>query len=497
MKFFYDFIDFLSNSGYEMFEDKKTFKVEFKYNHKIKDFLKYTSVREMKFYFCDCISLYSYKTINYEENIFDYLDEEEEFNQEINKIDETYNFKLIIDKSKFVEAKINIDANVIFFVKSTKFIDFFNMDISTLEESLFNIDKKNIFIFGNSEEFFFNEFYMVTNLKRQDFLKEITGFLETINTIDIQAVIDKRNELCNWIDGSHSLTPEVIYIDATNPTFVISNELKIQLFKRCTDLIIPFLSNFTGNISNRYLSVVNGNKRIEIYYDLDIKDYNQEINENLYKLYKWIYEKSTFDKINICRNVISILITAKCQGSEYKTILQNSDWLVKSVLDNFEGFLQRNIEAYFKEKNTITDKLAENIASINNQISELTKLIITNITSLLGTAIAAVVGYVAKGEVVFIRMLIFLYLCFLVTNSIFNLPISIIRAIQSRNDFEYNKKLYIKLYTDDDKINKLIKRNNFNLSIFIIYTVLSGVLIVAIIFYLINTDINEFITKFK
>jgi hypothetical protein len=260
---------------------------------------------------------------------------------------------------------------------------------------------------------------------------------------------------------------------------------------------MPFLCNFTGITNNKYISIINGKKRIEIEYELNLNDYKQYDYEKLYKIYKWIYEAATFDKINICRNVISILVSAKCQGSVYKTILDNSDWLLQSVQDNFKDVLGENIEEFFKEKNTLAENLKKNISGINDQITELTKLTITNITSLLGMVIAGTVGYIAKGDYTLIKMLSFLYLIFLYVNCIFNIPISIIRVLQYNNDFRLNKKLYSKHYPDDNYIEKTYSRNKLNNIVFIVYIILTLIITVLITYIIFNSDINTFVKRFQ
>lgn len=499
MKLFYDFLNLLLSDGYNSFEDKKTFKIEFNFENYILDFTNYVSFLEIENYYKNCISLYFRKSITDEQNLFEYLVDEEEFHEEVEKFNVNTKFTLIIDKASFIEKKIGIDSNILFFVENSKFIELINKDISSLEAEVFNKDKKNIFIMGDVDQYFYNKFYMVTYINRTKLSIEISEFIHNSKDALLINKIDVRNRLCNWIDGSHFLQPEILHCDFNNSKFTYNNSFNNIIWKRTIDLIIPFISNFTGIIDNKYMSLINGNKTIKIYYDLKLEVYDMVACEHLYELYKWIYEQeqATFDKINICRNVISVLVTAKCQGSEYKTIIQNSDWLAKSVEDNFVKFLQENINSFFNEQNTVIKKLSDNLTGINNQVSELTKLTTTNITSLLGTAVAATIGYIAKGNILYIKILFFLYLCFLIINSFFNLPISIIRAVQYKNDFKLNKEMYLKYYPDDSNIKGMEKRNDFNLVVFWLYTFFTVALIVVIIIIIINTDINILIENFN
>ncbi|WP_454054118.1 hypothetical protein [Clostridium sp. Marseille-Q7071] len=496
MNLFYEFLSSLNDMGYKSYEDEITFKLEFKSYDRVKKLVSYNLLQEMKTCFSNFISLYICSSINDEQNLFDYLDNLDDFNEETERLNDNYSFKLIFRKHEFIKSQIEVDDKLLYFVEYSNFINYLNKDIKCLED-LLDMHSKNIFIMGNSNDFFYNNFYMITNVRRNDYKEEIYTYCNHTTLINTEDIIKKRNQLCNWINSSQFLTPDCFYVNIEDSRFNISNNAKIYLYKKTIDMIIPFISNFTGNNENQYLSIINGSKRIEVKYDLNLNDYEKDSYYNLFKLYSWIYENSTFDKITICRNVISILVSAKCQGSVYKTILNNSDWLVKSVEGNFKDFLMKNIESFFKEKNTAIERLNSNIIGINNQISELTKLTITNMTSLLATIIAGVLGYVAKGDYVFIKMLSFLYTIFLYINCFFNLPISIIRAVQYNNDFQFNSNLYRKHHPDDDNIMQLMKRNSLNRLIFRIYTVASILIIILITYFVLTTDIRIFIKKFE
>lgn len=498
MELFYRFIQLINSFGYKSNEDKELFSILFNDHSEFMQIINYNTLSKLKIDFKGCINLYI-SSGNDEIDIFDFLDDENEFQNEFDEFSgKVIQYNLLLNKDKFIKSKMDDPSkyNVIFFIEKCTLINHLTQGINELDKYFVKQELQNIMVIGDSNIYVKNNYYMITNLQR--FIEINSSFeYEHGTLVDLSKVIEKRNLLCNWLNGTQYLTPDHLYIDFSNNDFIIDEKIVQYIFKITIDSIIPFISNFTGSISSKYLSVINGNKRIEIYYDLKLEDYNINAYKHLYELYKWIYEESTFDKINISRNVISILVTAKCQGSEYKTIIQNSDWLAKSVQDNFMDFLQNNINSFFNEQNTVVKKLTDNITGINNQVSELTKLTITNITSFLWTAIAAIIGYIAKGDIVYIRILSFIYLCFLSINSVFNLPISIVRAMQYKNDFKHNKELYLKLYPDDSNIKKMNKRNIFNLVIFGIYTFFTISLIVVIIIVVINTDINILIEKFK
>ncbi|NFO10961.1 hypothetical protein FDB29_07530 [Clostridium botulinum] len=495
MDLFFDFINCIANlSSSHIFEDKKSFTIEFTYDKSVNKFLNDATLSQLNNIFLNTLSLYVIKN-NFEINLFDFIDDEDLIN-EVNKLNQNYKLKIVFNKTSYIQENISCNANVILFVQTKNLINKFNR-FSDIENDLFSTTKKNVIILYDSNDYFHNDFYMITNINRVSYLSEIEKFSNQSLSMNYENIINTRNEMCNWVDGSHFLIPEYLFVNFQNTDFESTDQMRTYILKYTVDLIIAFIGNFTGTISDENLTVINGTKRIEIYYDLDIADYTIESYDNLYKLYCWIYDNSTFDKINICRNVISILITAKCQGSSYKTLLTNSDWLLKSVQDNFKSFLKSNIKEYFKEQNILMNKLYDNISSISKQISELTKLSVTNITSLLGTIIAAVIGYIAKGDLLYIKILTVLYLSFLWINSLLNLPISIIRVFQYRNDFKSNKDSYEILLPDDQKLEKLKSRNTFNTVVYFIYiaiTIIINIIITRIPFII---NIDDFIKLFE
>ncbi|MBV4432683.1 hypothetical protein KM803_15360, partial [Clostridium tyrobutyricum] len=350
--------------------------------------------------------------------------------------------------------------------------------IISLENEMFQKDKKNIFILAKPNIFMKNDYIMVTSLNRSDIEKELCDF-DKNNIKNSKNIINKRNEVCNWIDGSHFLIPNYLYIDFNNNAFTASNKIKSILYKKNINLIIAFISNFTGTVDGKLKSIINGTKRIEVDYDCNI-EYNFSYYNNMFHLYEWIYDSSTFDKINISRNVISVLVTAKCQGSVYKTILVNSDWLLKSVKDNFEVFLKNNITNYFKEKNELIEQLRKDILEINNQISELTKLSNSSVVSSIGLIVAGVISYSTKLNISLIKILCLIYIFYLDANSGFNLPSIIVRFNQSKHNFAHKKDLYINNYTEDSEIKLLDENNKISKMMFWIYIILT----VALIFFL-------------
>lgn len=492
MESFYKLIELINSFGYKFEENKEIFSVKFDPNSQLMQEINYSSLSEMKKNFQGCLNIYISDTNNDEINILDYLKDENDFEVGLNEFkDRIIEYRLILNKDKFVEYKVGTykRCNIIFFVYKSTLISYLEKDFCILEKDLFHEKEKNIFILFNEKIYIKNNFYMIIDFKKTLENDKLSDYCSE-DILDMNNIIDTRNELCNWINGSKYLTPKHIYIDFKDIEFIFDKELSQCICKITTNLIIAYISNFTGEISGRYRSIINGTKRIEIYYDLENIDYEIIYYDKLFLTYQWIYNNSTSDKINICRNVISILVTAKCQGSVYRTILVNSDWLLQSINDNFDIFLRENIQSYFKEKNILIEQIKKDMEEVTNQISDLTKLSNTNIVSLLGTLIAAVVGYIAKGDVSLIKILGVLYIGYLNVNSLFSLPIVIIKGHQSKINFKIRQDIYIKSYNEDNELILLRKNNKTNLITFRIYISATIILIIILNCFIIKA-IND------
>lgn len=481
MELFNRFIELFKFIDCDIIDNRSDLRIESKINESIIEFLSYDSVSTIKGYFGNCIKIYTKRAFD-ELNLIEYLDNEFEFNEIVSKITENHSIKVILDKEKYITSLFGKDYKITLLIFNSSFEEIFS-NYRRLEENI-ETGTKNVFILLNKDYYFHNDFYLVTNINREDYELEIKNYVKGITCPNTKNIIDKRNELCNWVGGTLELTPNHIYIDFDQADFITDSNIKMQIFKNTIDLIFPFLSNYTVKGDNAYLCTINGNKRIEIVIASEINSYSLDAYVNLFRMYEWIYENYSFDKINIFRNVISILISAKrgeeCPNDIYKIILSNADWLKNSVEDNFQKLLSGNVNDYFKEKNNIMQSIKQNITNTNNQVTELTKVLNTNLLSLIGIIIAGVVGYLAKGEVRLVKILGLLYIFQLDISALFQLPLAGIRVNQLNKDFNNSKNQYIKSYTLDKDIQTASSSHDTNSIIFIIYMVLISLVIIGI-----------------
>ncbi|GEM_PF-4596130 len=399
------------------------------------------------------------------------------------------NIEIIIDKKRLQKVLtcngiINSNIAVEVFYSKSEILNYFTGEYCEIENKLSD-NKLNCFIIIDNNILLINKSICI-----------IGG--EEINNINLNYddeyysnrnnIIKLRNELCNWNRATRWIIPNDFYFEIIDDEVELQSDIVNLFMKLCLDLVIRFIANSSVEIEGRTLSTISGNKKIDVEFNADFKHYNIKSYKELYKLYNWIYEKYSFDKINICRNVISVLISAKwnkdCPSNVYNIILNNSTWLKDSVEDNFKKFLNGNVNEYFKEKSNIITQIGNDISIINNQIYEITKIVNSNLISFIGIIIAGVVGYVAKGEISLIKILMLLYVGQLDINIILNIPLILIRFFQSKSDFNYKCKQYENTYLEDKQLDIAKKKNKVNTTTFYIYVIIVIIIVVIINFIL-------------
>ena len=465
---------------------QKTDIIEFslKYNNKLDSLISYDNIKELNSLYPNTINLYIRNSCTEEIDLIDYVNDKSDFEDELEQlIPDTSLILIIINFRKIIRNFFNeYEKEIIIYYSDYEFLREFNVSVNytDIENKFFNYDK-NIVLIIKSDLHLFNNSILITNIKRENLKKSIEEFIsKPIN--DTSKSIQLRNALCNWIGAPNRITPADLYIDFNNEIFSLSDKLKKILIELNCKLIIISFSNFTSAINGKYESIINGNKRIEID-DFEISSYYTEIAyKQLMTIYYCVYNDGSIDKLSICRNLISVLISAKCQGSRLKTIIDNTDLLLKSLHDNLEAYASGNVSNYFKERNTLKKEMSKDISSINSQIDNIIKLLLSNFTSLIGISIAGMVGYIAKGDIFFIKILSILYVFQLDINCLLNIPINIIRSLEYYNDFNVKVKEYKELYFEDSTLEKFKSRKNKNTSILCIYFIIIFLIIIIINF---------------
>lgn len=439
-------------------EDHNIVDIQFEYFNEFEELMQYQKVLELRTQLGLSCKIYRIKNVANSIDFFDCLYDEKEFNETLKESGyKNDKYRFTIDKESlcnlFFERYKNIisknDFNIFIFSTIQEINKEFDIEINQineLEQSLFN-KAKNIIIALDGNMKLYNEKIMFISLNNiQD--SDINDFAKEKSYVDENHIIKSRNLNCNWIDGTKILVPENIKFDFSNNKFIIDNEFKNIAKKIMIKLIIAFISNYSGFVDNKLISIINASKKIEIDFE-NMEECSDECYENLYKVYIWTYDNMTIDKITICRNVIGSLITAKCQGSKINTIMNNSDLLHESIKENFKVFITHNIEKFFDERSKLKKSILEHIDSLTEEVSKLINIIVTNMVTLVGVIIAGAVAYLGKSQIIVIQMLSFLYLVLFDINIVINVPYIFFKYYNTSKDFKKKCTEYKKTYFED------------------------------------------------
>lgn len=210
-------------------------------------------------------------------------------------------------------------------------------------------------LLNNRENLIFNVYDSNISLSTKSMLFRNEG--QSITIADFERL--ERVELCKQASCFYNITeypllPEdfSLVVDyGENPFKDIFNQLKCLLS-------IVYLST-TAVIRNNDLQVqITGQRNISYKYDvLNTQFYNEE----LYKIYSWIFiGGNAVDKAIIARNIISL-------HCKYTDLLSTDEKTFASIQTNYGLYQKENVSQYIDLKN----KLSEFILEITNETSSI------------------------------------------------------------------------------------------------------------------------------
>lgn len=174
--------------------------------------------------------------------------------------------------------------------------------------------------------------------------KRIKGF-----KVDRKRILDSRLDITNIQGMELNIIPEDFNI--------IEYKHKDKGMKKLIDgirnlLSIIYISDISiiGNRHSVFRITGYKNTEFEINYD-DI--YGRDKNNQLYKIYKWIYnDGNLIDKSTIARNIVSL----HCR---YQNILELDEENLNSIKTNYSYYLKTNTDEFLEEKKNLRLSIIE------------------------------------------------------------------------------------------------------------------------------------------
>ena len=278
---------------------------------------------------------------------------------------------------------------------------------------------------------------------------------------------------------------------------VIPDDFKIEvdyeenplrpIFDKITTLLSIIFMASSSSIEKSKLAIqISGHRTIQ--YDYLVSDISY--NDNLYKVYSWIFtDGNVIDKAIIARNIISL----HCQ---YVEIFKMDEKVLASIKSNFKLYLRDNVQQYIELKNKIAEFISEIISKTGEYAMDTLEKFKGNLIAIFGFLFTVVLANIVSDQPldnIFTRDITILMQCVLVGSAIY-LVISYFQSgYQVRkvyDSYEELKKNYDDILTqedikeifkNDETIKKMKKTINKSRWIYVIIWGLFLVLLLVII----------------
>lgn len=194
----------------------------------------------------------------------------------------------------------------------------------------------------------------------QSFMTKTMHFSPSNENINITGLCRKeRIDNCKETSYFYNLSSYPLLPDDFKIQIDYDGNPLSELFKELTTLLSLIYVASSCSIENGIIKgQITGQRNVDFHYDL----VHVRQNDELYKIYSWIYtDGSPIDKAIIARNVISL----HCKYSE---IIDIDGKTLASIQSNFNLYLKSNVTQYLELKN----KLAEFICNVVTKTGDYT-----------------------------------------------------------------------------------------------------------------------------
>lgn len=195
----------------------------------------------------------------------------------------------------------------------------------------------------------------------------------------------------------------------------VNNEI-INYFNRLTaDLCIQFLSNLTiSDNCDTLTSTIYGQKKLTIKY-YDLRKYDCNNIDYLYKIYSWVYFDNNPDKISIIRNLSTVYLNE--EEDFYVALINKSQSIYDSILRNFSIYLRSNIEQYFAARESFINFIDSRANKVTEEIQTITRDMSKTVLTSLAFIFASIFGQ--KEYSAAIRYLPLFFIIYIIANIFF------------------------------------------------------------------------------
>lgn len=169
---------------------------------------------------------------------------------------------------------------------------------------------------------------------------------------------------------TYELIPEDFFIELDYK----ENPLSDRFHTIVMLLSLAFIASTSLIDGDNLKILINGQRTIEANYDLN----GAIINDNLYKVYHWMYtDGNLVDKSILARNVISL-------HCKHVPVYEIDTAVMASIKSNYDLYLRDNMVQYLQLKNKIATFISETVSKTGEYADVLLDRFKTNIFALVG-----------------------------------------------------------------------------------------------------------------
>ncbi|WP_332942319.1 hypothetical protein, partial [Clostridioides difficile] len=264
------------------------------------------------------------------------------------------------DSKEDTEVNISLEINKMISQNTLSVYNFEKFSNSIL-------NKSNKEILGIFSDFLKNKEYLIFELYDSNLLFWTNTMVfknYNQNTPEIKFLRSNKIEICKQISSFYNVTDYELIPDDFEIISNSNNNIFEEIFSKLRTLMSMIYVSNTAIIDNESLNVeIIGQRKTCFNYNINTQLVN---NDELYKIYKWIFtDGNSVDKAIIARNIISL----HCQ---YDDILRTDQKTFSSIQSNFSLYQRDNVVKYIELKNKLGEYIIKIVTETNDIVTGLT-----------------------------------------------------------------------------------------------------------------------------
>ena len=264
------------------------------------------------------------------------------------------------DSKEDTEVNISLEINKMISQNTLSVYNFEKFSNSIL-------NKSNKEILGIFSDFLKNTEYLIFELYDSNLLFWTNTMVfknYNQNTPEIKFLRSNKIEICKQISSFYNVTDYELIPDDFEIISNSNNNIFEEIFSKLRTLMSMIYVSNTAIIDNESLNVeIIGQRKTCFNYNINTQLVN---NDELYKIYKWIFtDGNSVDKAIIARNIISL----HCQ---YDDILRTDQKTFSSIQSNFSLYQRDNVVKYIELKNKLGEYIIKIVTETNDIVTGLT-----------------------------------------------------------------------------------------------------------------------------